>query len=99
MVKDTSISIRMDSKLKEQTEVILEQFGLNMTVVVNMLFHHIVREREIPLPLTLNKPPGVSDELALAKKQREDGFRGRSAETVANDMAKIVAEAETKYAK
>ena len=49
MVKNTSISIRLDSRLKEQTESILEQLGLNMTVVINMLFHQIVREQAVPL--------------------------------------------------
>ena len=94
MVKDTSISIRMDSKLKEQTESVLEQFGLNMTVVVNMLFRQIVREQAIPLSLTLNPRISVLDELMLARNERISGYPGRTAEAVADDMERIVAEAE-----
>ena len=97
MVKDTSISIRIDSKLKEQTECVLEQFGLNMTVVVNMLFHQIVREQAIPLSLSLNPRMSPIDELSYAKAARFTGYAGRAADSVIDDMERIVAEAEVKY--
>ena len=97
MIKDTSISIRMDSKLKEQTENVLEQFGLNMTVVVNMLFRQIVREQAIPLSLSLNPKMNIIDELNYAKTARESGYFGRNADSVINDMELLVAESEVKY--
>ena len=94
MPKDTSISIRMDSQLKENTERILEQLGLNMTVVVNMLFYQIVREEAVPLSLSLNKKMTISEELRLAQRERLSGSVGKSASDVAFDMEKIIAEAE-----
>ena len=97
MAKDTSISIRMDSELKESAENVIEQLGLNMTVVINMLFRQIVREQAIPLSLSLSTPMGVLDDLALAKADRAAGIKGRSLENVVSDMEKIVAEAGTKY--
>ena len=99
MVKDTSISIRMDSRLKEQTEYVLEQFGLNMTVVVNMLFRQIVREQAIPLSLTLSPRISPLEELSYAKAARSAGYTGRSADSIVDDMELIVAEAEVKYDK
>jgi addiction module RelB/DinJ family antitoxin len=99
MMKNTSISIRMDSDLKEQTEYVLEQLGLNMTTVVNMLFHQIVREQAIPLSLTLKPRGSAMDELKLAKADRLDGYTGRSAENVADDMERIIKEAERGAAK
>jgi len=99
MIKDTSISIRMDSKLKEQTECVLEQFGLNMTVVVNMLFRQIVREQAIPLSLTLTPQVSPLEELIYANAARSAGYIGRTADSVINDMELIVAEAEKKYDK
>ena len=93
MVKDTSISIRLDSQLKEQTENILVQFGLNMTTVVNMLFHQIVREQAIPLSLALNPSIPVSDELRIAKSERLAGYTGRTADCVADEMERIIARA------
>jgi DNA-damage-inducible protein J len=88
MNKDTSISIRLDSRLKEQTENVLAQFGLNMTTVVNMLFHQIVREREIPLSLSLNR--SVIDDLSIAKADRLAGYSGRTARSVADEMDAII---------
>ena len=94
MAKNTAISIRLDSQLKEQTEKILAQFGLNMTTVVNMLFHQIVREREIPLSLTLNPKFDALNELKLAKADRTAGIQGRDASSVMEDMERIVTETE-----
>ena len=94
LVKDTSISIRLDSLLKEQTENILSQFGLNMTTVVNMLFRQIVREQAIPLSLSLSPTAGIIDDLNLAKAERLEGYKGRSAKNVADDMERIITELE-----
>jgi len=97
MGKDASISIRLDSKLKEQTENVLEQFGMNMTIVVNMLFRQIVREQAIPLSMTLNPRISTLDELNLARAERIAGCAARTATTVEEDMECIVAESEIKY--
>ena len=96
MVKDTSISIRLDSQLKEDAEQILGQFGLTMTVVVNMLFHQIVRDQAIPLSLALSTGMHVADELRLARYDRLAGYPGRTASAVADEMERIVN--ETAYA-
>ena len=93
MVKDMSISIRLDSRLKEQTESVLSQFGLNMTTVVNMLFRQIVREQAVPLSLSLRQR-NVSEELQLARADRMAGYVGRTADSVAAEMERIIAEAE-----
>ena len=98
MAKDTSISVRIDSELKESAENVIEQLGLNMTVVINMLFRQIVRERAIPLSLSLSKSNGIIDDLALAKADRAAGYKGRSMDDVLSDMENIVAEAGTTYA-
>jgi len=87
----------MDSKLKEQTESVLEQFGLNMTIVVNMLFRQIVREQAIPLSLSLSPRLSPFDELYHARTARLGGYVGRSADSVISEMESIVAEAEKKY--
>ena len=90
MVKDTSISIRLDSSLKEQTENVLDQFGLNMTVVVNMLFRQIVRDQAIPLSLSLKTKSSVVDDLLLAKSERLAGYIGREADIVADEMELLI---------
>ena len=99
MAKDTSISIRIDSELKEQAEDIIVQLGLNMTVVINMLFKQIVREKSVPLSMSLISNENIIDDLSFAKAERQRGYKGRSIDNVINDMEKIVAEAEVKYGK
>jgi len=89
----------MDSKLKEQAENVLEQFGLNMTVVVNMLFKEIVREQAIPLSLALYPKTKTIEDLNHSKAARSAGYAGRSADVVISDMERIVAEAEVTYGK
>jgi len=87
----------MDSALKEQAEDVLQQLGLNMTVVVNMLFKQIVREQSVPLSLTLHQRVRTLEELNSASAERASGYLGRTADAVAEDMERIVAEAERKY--
>ena len=99
MAKDTSISIRMDSELKERAENVIEQFGLNMTVVVNMLFRQIVRDQAIPLSMSLTPPVCTLDDLAFAKADRIAGYKGRTLDDLVADMERIVAEAEANYGK
>ena len=94
MTKDTSISIRMDSQLKEQAESVLGQFGLNMTTVVNMLFRQIVREQEIPLSLSLKPRFSAIEELNIAVAERSAGYSGRAAGDIADNMESIIAEVE-----
>jgi len=94
MIKNTSISIRMDSQLKEQTENILAQFGLNMTTAINMFFHQIVREQSVPLSLSLNPRSSTLDELDFAKADRLAGYKGRTVDSVVDDMERIIAGTE-----
>jgi DNA-damage-inducible protein J len=93
-MKDTSISIRMDSALKQKAENVVEQFGLNMTAVVNMLFHQIVREQAIPLSLSLNPSANARVDLMHAQADRAAGYVGRTADSVASDMERIIERAE-----
>ena len=98
-MKNTSISIRMDSVLKEQTENVLGQLGLNMTAVVNMLFHQIVREQAIHLSLSLKPKQNVMEDLMFAQSERSSGYVGRTAEEVAEDMERIITGLENGEAK
>ena len=49
-----TISVRMDDNLKQQTEDILDELGLNMTTAVTMFAKAIVRERRLPLDLSID---------------------------------------------
>ena len=93
----TTISLRTDSELKFQAEAILNQLGLTLNGTFNMLLHQIVREKSVPLSLSLTSQNGLYADLLLAEQERNDGFKGFSSDDVLKDMDLLIAEAEKKY--
>lgn len=94
MPGNTNMSIRVDSELKGQAEQILSQLGMNMTGAVNMFLQQIVRERAVPLSLSLDSSRSLYADLLSAQHDREQGFIGRSADDVLVDMKAIIEAAE-----
>ena len=93
----TTISLRTDSELKFQAEAILNQLGLTLNGTFNMLLQQIVREKSVPLSLSLTSQNGLYADLLLAEQERNDGFKGFSSDDVLTDMDLLIAEAEKKY--
>jgi len=50
----TSMSIRTDVEIKRQAEELFSEFGLNMTTAINMFLRQVVRNKAIPLELSIN---------------------------------------------
>ncbi len=48
----TSITIRMDEKLKKQAEILFEDMGINMTTAITMFTKAVVRQNKIPFEIT-----------------------------------------------
>ena len=93
----TTISLRTDSELKFQAEAILNQLGLTLNGTFNMLLQQIVREKSVPLSLSLTSQNGLYADLLLAEQERNDGFKGFYSDDVLRDMDLLIAEAEKKY--
>lgn len=55
MAKTTSLYVRLESGLKEQAELVLEQLGIPVSNAVNIFLKQVVMQRGIPL--TLSFPP------------------------------------------
>lgn len=94
MPGNTNMSIRVDSELKGQAEQILSQLGMNMTGAVNMFLQQIVRERAVPLSLSLDSSRSLYADLLTAKAERERGYLGRTGEEVLADMKAAIERAE-----
>lgn len=86
----TNMSIRIDSELKEQAEVILDQLGLTMTGSINMFLRQIVRDRAVPLSLSLSSEQSLYADLLNAKVSREQGVQGVSAAAVLAEMDRVI---------
>ena len=93
MPGNTNMSIRVDSESKHQAEQILSQFGMNMTGAINMFLQQIVRERAVPLSLSLDSSRAVYADLLAAQTDRAQGYTGRESEEVLADMRDLIEKA------
>lgn len=94
MSKSINMCVRVDPELKEQAEAILDQLGMNMNGTINMFLNQIVREKRVPLSLSLNPEQNVMSDINLSRQERENGLSGVDARKLLEDMKKIVADAE-----
>jgi DNA-damage-inducible protein J len=94
---NTTISLRTDTELKAQAEEILNQLGMTLNGTFNMLLHQIVREKSVPLSLSLSSENSLYADLLVAEDERINGYVGRSGDEILKDFDLIVAEAEAKY--
>ena len=70
MKKDTTISLRIDSDLKNDVDKILKSLGIPMTTAITMYFNQIKMRNGIPFtPVISNMPKAyedyTEDEIAL----------------------------------
>ena len=89
-----NMSIRTDSELKAQAELVLSQLGMNMTGAINMFLRQIVRDRAVPLSLSLSSEQSLYADLLRAKAEREQDMEGIPASQLLADMDRVIEEAE-----
>ena len=99
MARSINMCVRVDPEIKEQAEIILEQLGMNMNGTINMFLTQIVREKRVPLNLSLNSEKDVLPDLIMSMQERENSIEGVDARKLLEEMKKIVAEAEAKEKK
>ena len=87
-----NVSFRMDDTLKQQTEAVLEQLGLNMTTAMTMFAKTIVREQRLPLDLSIDPFYSAANQSRL-KRAIENYESGRS-EPIQKSMEELERMAE-----
>ena len=92
MPGNANLSIRVDSALKAQAEEVLSELGMTMTGAFNMFLKQIVRERAVPLSLSLDSSNALYADLLEARTARLDGYQGRDGWDVLSDMREALAE-------
>ena len=65
----TNLNIRIDKTVKEQSDKIFNELGLNMTTAINMFLRTAIRENGIPFELKLDVPNDTT--LAAIKEEKE----------------------------
>ncbi len=78
MAGSTNISIRMDSDLKTQADVLFSELGMNMTTAFNIFVRQALREGRIPFEISLNQPnrETVAAMLEAEKIARDPSVKG-----------------------
>ena len=96
MAKSINMCVRVDPELKAQAEEILEQLGMTMNGTINMFLTQIVREKRVPLNLSLSSDKEALPDLIVSKQERESGTEGIDAKILLEQMRRIVSEADSK---
>ena len=96
MSNSVNMCVRVDEELKAQAEEILDQLGMNLNGTINMFLKQIVREKKVPLNLSLINEKEYSPDYVISQENREDGVDGR---VLLEMMKKVVSEAETQKKK
>ena len=91
-MKNKSIQVRVDPKLKKQLEEILQKMGIDMPTAVRIFFTKIVMTGGIPFPLTTHLEDNYSPaQLRKIDKMAERAMRSkrlRGPFTSAEDLIK-----------
>lgn len=67
MIKNATVSARIDEGVKNQAEDILRQLGIPVSVVINILYHQIIARNGIPFSLTLPTTPKSLEEMTTSE--------------------------------
>ncbi|MCL2322720.1 MAG: type II toxin-antitoxin system RelB/DinJ family antitoxin [Oscillospiraceae bacterium] len=61
----TNINIRTDSQLKEESQKILSQLGMDMTTLINMMLRQLTYKKTIPFDVSV--PENISKKIPFGE--------------------------------
>ena len=85
-MSSVNMSIRTDSELKAQAEEVLSKLGMTMNGAINMFLNQIVRDRAVPLSLSLSSEKSLYADLLKARIDRANGAEYVPADVVLAEM-------------
>lgn len=94
MPGDAIWTTRVDPTLLAQAEAVLNGLGMTMSDAFTILLRQIVRERSVPLSLTLDSSNALCADLLEAQSAHINGYQGRNARDVLSDMRAAIKEVE-----
>lgn len=62
-VKTANVMARVEPRVKEQAEEIMDMLGIPASVVINTLYKQIIMTRSIPFSLSVPAAPAARDEM------------------------------------
>jgi DNA-damage-inducible protein J len=80
-MSQTTLSLRIDEKVKKQFDEFCTEVGMNPSVAVNLFIKTVVREHRIPFEIAVKEDPFYSDaNLARLKKAIAELDEGKAQE-------------------
>ena len=71
MMKDATVSARVQSDIKAEAEEIIKNLGIPVSVVINSLYRQIIYKHGVPFELTVPAEPSTMDALTKAELDRK----------------------------
>ena len=87
-MKDSTVSARINTDVKEQAEEILNQIGIPVSVLIDCLYRQIIYQRAIPFPLTVPEQPKSLEEMSddeIEEKLMRGYKQAKNGETIPFD--------------
>ena len=97
--RTANVNIRVNPQIKADAEAVLDEIGLNLSDVFNLLLNQIRLTRSIPFELQSDEIdpkfyPQILEGLRQAQEDRDNGFEGYTLDEVFTNIDKIIEEAE-----
>lgn len=92
----STLTVRIDSGLKEETAKVVENYGLDLSSVIRAFFTEIVNTESIPLSLDYRRPNAASLEAIRETEQMIARGEGQTYET-GRDVIKAAANVKHKF--
>lgn len=67
MIKNATVSARVEEDIKTQAENILQQLGIPVSVLINTLYRQIIARNGVPFSLVIPKSPMSLEEMSKAE--------------------------------
>lgn len=61
-MKNSTVSVRVDSELKEQAESILKNLGIPVSTLITSLYRQVIIKQGVPFDITLAPKPKALDQ-------------------------------------
>ncbi|MEX0720734.1 MAG: type II toxin-antitoxin system RelB/DinJ family antitoxin [Balneolaceae bacterium] len=82
--KSTTVRARLEPKLKKETELILEELGINTTEAIRIFFKQVKLQRGLPFEMKI--PNEITEEAILDAKARKNVSSFESSDELFEDL-------------
>ena len=85
----STFSVRMDEKLKKELDELCAQFGMNISVAINIFARAVVRERRIPFEISADSSDaGLRAFRSLRQQAADNGLQDMPLREINREIAK-----------